>query len=167
MLDAYGTYYVETDDFASCCKATFQNTPLRFFVQDQGDGDSAAWPANGAPVITVTYTAKTKTNAIKAGSNNRGLTLTFEPATGIVSGNFTLDGKKLTYQGVVMPGWGSAECTACGFSGGDGGVEAQLRPFISGTAWFNENVKYNASGRTKTISVRHGCPFSIGSQSGK
>ena len=169
LLDAYGTYYVESDNFASCCQTTFQNETLRFFVQDNGESSSTAWPANGAPAVTVTYTAKKKENAIKVASNTRGLTLTFAPETGIVSGTFKLGGKKMTYSGVVMPGWGSADCTACGYSADkDGGVESQLRPFISGTAWVNEDVKYvDAAKRNKTISVRRGCPFSIGTQAGK
>ena len=164
LLDAYGTYYVETENFASCCQTAFQNTSLKFFVQDEGEGDSQAWPTNGAPVVSVTYTSKTKKNAIKAGTNKRGLTLSFAPATGIVSGTFTLDGEKMTYKGIVLPGWGSDECTACGFSEEKaGGVETQLRPFISGAAWFNDDIEYN----DKTISVRTGCPFSIGTQTGK
>ena len=64
----------------------------------------------------------------------------------------------------MLPGWGSDECTACGFSEEKaGGVETQLRPFISGAAWFNDDIEYN----DKTISVRTGCPFSIGTQTGK
>ena len=170
-LDAYGTYYVSTDDFASCCKATFQDNPLKFFVQDdlEHGGDSVNWPTNGAPTVTVTYTKKTKTNAIKAASNKRGLTLSFAPATGIVSGTFMLGGEKMTYKGVVLPGWGSSECTACGYSeGSSGGVDAQLNPFISGAAWYNENVEYqDEKGRDRTITVRKGCPFSIGTQTAR
>lgn len=163
LLDAFGTYYVATDNFADCCQTTFSSQGLKFFVQDQGDGDSEAWPTNGAPAITVTYTKKTKTNAIKAASNKRGLTFTFTASTGIVSGKFDLDGKEMTYQGVVMPGWGSDGCSSCGLSGENpGGVEAQLRPFISGAAWYNGSF-----GDGQTITVRYGCPFSVGTQSGK
>ena len=169
-LDAHGTYYVATDSFVVCCQTTFQNTALRFFVQDAGDGDSANWPTNGAPVVTVTYTSKTKTNAIKVGTNTRGLTLAFTPSTGIVSGTFKLGGEKMTYKGVVLPGWGSDSCTACGFSEEyPGGAESQLRPFISGAAWCNgEDVNYtDAGGKERTITVRTGCPFSIGTQTAK
>ena len=169
LLDAYGTYYLATDNFADCCAQTFQSNPLQFFVQDEGDGDSQAWPTNGAPAITVKYTAKTKANAIAAAKNARGLTFTFTPSTGIVSGTFTLGGTKTAYKGVVMPGWGSDACTACGYSAGPaGGVEAQMRPFISGAAWFNDDVTYqDEKGRERTISVRCGCPFSVGTQTGK
>ena len=165
LLDAYGTYYVATDNFASCCQATFQNEPLRFFVQDV---DDSYWPLDGAPVITVKYTTKTKANAITVAKNNRNLTFTFTPATGIVSGTFKLDDEKMAYKGVVMPGWGSSDCTACGYATGlDGGVEAQRRPFISGAAWYNDDVEYeDSSKRARTISVRRGCPFSIGTQKG-
>ena len=163
LLDAYGTYYVATDNFASCCAQTFQSNPLQFFVQDE------SWPTNGAPVITVKYTAKTKANAITVAKNALGLTFAFTPSTGIVSGTFTLDGTKMTYKGVVMPGWGSDECTACGYSTGpSGGVEAQMRPFISGASWYSQNMTYSgSSGKSQTISVRYGCPFSVGTQAGK
>jgi len=117
----------------------------------------------------VKYTAKTKTNAITAAKNTRGLTFAFTPSTGIVSGTFTLGGEKMTYKGVVMPGWGSDECTSCGFSDDkDGGVDAQLRPFISGAAWFNDAFDYtDAKGKDRTITVRCGYPFSIGTQTAK
>ncbi len=168
-LDAYGTYYVATENFASCCAAVFQSTPLKFYVQDEGEGDSVAWPTNGAPTVTVKYATKTKINSIAVAKNTRGLTLTFTPSTGIVSGAFTLGGEKMTYKGVVMPGWGSDSCTACGFvTDYPGGADAQLRPFISGTAWFNDDFEYeDASGKSRTISVRSGCPFSIGTQTAK
>lgn len=167
ILDAQGTYYAATDNIAACCAATFLTNPLKFFVQDEGEGDSKAWPTNGAPVVTVKYTSKTKTNSIAASKNNRGLTLSFAPSTGIVSGTFMLDGEKMTYKGVVLPGWGSDECTACGYSEEtSGGVEAQLRPFISGTAWYNDNSEFFDE-RERTISVRRSCQFSIGTQSGK
>ena len=169
LLDAFGTYYVAADNFASCCQTTFKNTQLHFFVQDEGDGDSVNWPTSSAPAVVVTYTAKTKTNAIKAGTNAKGLTLSFAPSTGIVSGTFRLGVETMTYKGVVMPGWGSADCTSCGYdSGNDGGVEAQMRPFISGAAWFTDDVEYvDAQGRGQKIPVRFGCPFSIGLQAGK
>ena len=168
-LGAFGTYYLATENFANCCATVFQNTPLRFFVQDEGEGDSAAWPTNGAPTVTVAYTTKTKTNTIKVAKNTRGLTFTFTPSTGIVSGTFTLGGEKMTYKGVVMPGWGSDSCTTCGFTPDyPGGADAQLRPFISGTAWFNDDFEYeDANGKSRTIAVRSGCPFSIGTQTAK
>ena len=168
-LDAYGTYYVATENFASCCAAVFQSTPLKFYVQDEGEGDSAAWPTNGAPTVTVKYASKTKINSIAVAKNTRGLTLTFTPSTGIVSGAFTLGGEKMTYKGVVMPGWGSDSCTACGFvTDYPGGADAQLRPFISGTAWFNDDIEYeDVNGKSQTLSVRSGCPFSIGTQTAK
>ena len=169
MLDAFGTYYVATDNFASCCQTTFQNTQLHFFVQDEGEGDSAAWPTNGAPAITVKYTTKTKANAITVAKNARGLTFSFAPSTGIVSGTFKLGVETLTYKGVVMPGWGSPGCTTCGYDeNNDGGVEAQMRPFISGAAWYGESFDYvDDKGRGCSISVRYGCPFSVGLESGK
>ena len=75
----------------------------------------------------------------------------------------------MTYKGVVLPGWGSDSCTACGYSGDyPGGAESQLRPFISGAAWFNDNFDYkDDGGRDRTVSVRCGCPFSIGTQTAK
>ena len=74
----------------------------------------------------------------------------------------------MTYLGVVMPGWGSDECTACGYSDNGGGIEAQERPFISGAAWFNDDVEYvDASGEDQSILMRCGYPFTVGTQTGK
>ena len=33
--------------------------------------------------------------------------MSFAPATGIVSGSFTVGGVKMTYKGIVLPGWGA------------------------------------------------------------
>ena len=63
-----------------------------------------------------------------------------------------------------MPGWGSEECTDCGM----GGTEAKLRPFISGTAWFDDTIKYtDARGKVRSTTVRRSCPFSVGVNPGE
>ena len=58
---------------------------------------------------------------------------------------------------------------ACGYSeASSGGQEAQKRPFISGAAWFNDDFEYtDEKGKDRTISVRRGCPFSVGTQSAR
>ena len=194
-LDAFGTYYVSTEDFVNCCKSALKTDKLSFFSvggealdpELEGDLKAGALKAGGAlavasKTINVTHTAKTKkkaaSNAIKfvpakdkkkKAINPNALSLSFTLSSGIVSGSFKLpleDGGTVTatYKGVVMPGWGSEECTDCGM----GGSEAKLRPFVSGTAWFNDTLEYDdEKGRDRKATVRRSVPFSIGNESGK
>ena len=80
-----------------------------------------------------------------------------------------VDGITFTYKGVVMPGWGSQDCTSCGYSVDvDGGREAQFHPFISGSAWFNDTIEYkDAKGKMRTSTVRRSTPFSVGVNPGE
>ena len=187
VLNAFGTYYVSTESFVECCKNALGTDRLTFFslsgleslpesISENFTMQRSFLNAGAAALAGVNVTfkkltkkAKTATNGI-ATTNTKKLKLSFSLATGIVSGTFPLtlsDGKKsvtLTYQGVVMPGWGSQGCTSCGV----GGVDALARPFISGTAWFNDEYRYeDAKGRPRAISVRRSCPFSVGVEAGQ
>ena len=190
-LDAFGTYYYSKESFAACCENALATTMPKFFSlgglgtlpteapdPDPGEGDDPeeadplAFKNDGAATVgkvSVTYTAKTKTNGMAAkNSSSQKLTLSFAASTGLVSGTFPLtrnDGKVVTmsYKGVVMPGWGSFECTTCG----EGGVEAALRPFISGTAWFDDTFTYEVNGAVRSLKVRRACPFSVGVNPGE
>lgn len=190
-LDAFGTYYNSAEDFANCCNSALGTTKLKFFslggfndlpdeVRDElgkGLADGVANEAKTIANVNVTYakatkTAKTKTNSI-ASANTKNLSLTFTLSTGVVSGTFKLPFKRgdseatevtLTYRGIVMPGWGSQECGACGA----GGEEASLRPFISGVAWFNDTYSgKDEGGRESTCTVRRSCAISVGVNAGE
>lgn len=176
-LTAYGTYYVGTDDFATSCESVLGSTGLGFFAPTgvQSLAEAEAWStAQVVSAVTVKYakatkTAKTKTNALVV-ANPKKLTLSFNTSTGLVTGSFKLafEGRTVTlsYAGVVLPGWGSQNCAACGMGGG--GSEAQLRPFISGTAWFDDTFDYDdVRGRGRQCADRRSIPFSIGVLAGE
>ena len=110
---------------------------------------------------------KTAAKNTIASANKKALTLTFTPATGLVSGSFSLKmetgAKTFKFSGVVMPGWGQGKdgeaCGECSASATD-----RSRPFISGTAWFEDELLGEAD---KKVKVRRSCPFSVGVVSGK
>ena len=187
-LDAFGTYYVSTENFANCCTSALGTTKLKFFVLEGfnavpeatleakdlylGKGecdwtDSLSLTGANVSYAKLTSTAKTKTNQIVA-ADAKKLTFSFAVSTGLVTGSFKapFGGGTVTvsFKGVVMPAWGSQECADCGL----GGFEATLRPFISGTAWFNDALHYvDELGRARTVTIRRSCPFSVGVKAGE
>ena len=183
VFDVNGTYYVQTENFASCCVASIGSSTLKFFlldgINDVPDGvmddlvaetvDISKWKTPGVKVTSkAANKKKTSWKNALASQNTKVLTMSFAAATGIISGTFAVDGVKMTYKGVVMPGWGAQDCTACGPATGTGGAEAKLRPFVSGTAWFNDTLNYtDAYGRGRTAKVRRSLPFTIGAQAGE
>lgn len=130
-----------------------------------GKGDTA--PAVTSATVKyakLTSKAKTKTNQIVSGDKK----LTFALSTGIVSGTFTLPfesgNKTVSYRAVVMPRWGSADCTDCG----NGGADATKVPFISGSAFFIDEYDYiDGKGREKTAKARRSCPVTVGLGAGE
>ena len=190
-FDVHGAYYDASESLVETSAATFGTSALTFFVADgkgkadslndldaavmenlrTGPVDASLWATNPAAAgVKVAYNAKTKTSSL-AVANAKGTKLTsfaFAAATGRVSGSFTLDGVKMTFAGVAMPGWGNGDCGDCGVGGGMGGVEAKMRPFVTGTAWFNDTFSYeDAAGRERTESVRRSCAISIGVNAGE
>ncbi len=187
----YGTYYTTKENFANCCMQAIGKTSLKFFslggfetglgediIERFGKDDLSAIEAERAiAAVNVKYVKKvtkkgkkkvtTYTNSIASG-NTKTLPLSFSLATGIVSGSFKLGGITMTYKGVVMPHWGNSDCEACGYGPGSGGADAKLRPFISGAMWFNDSFEYeDDAGKSRTITVRRGCPFSVGEKAGQ
>ena len=189
-LDPWGTYYNSAENFVSCCQASHGTPNLTFFVLDddkagmnntallgdfaEGEVDATLFdPAKASVAVTyakATKTAKTKTSQVAKTKTATALSsFAFTLSTGYVSGAFKLDGVTFAYQGVVMPGWGSQDCTSCGYSVDvDGGAEAPFKPFISGTAWFDDTLEYvDAYGKTRTATVRRSTPFSVGVKAGE
>jgi len=171
-LTAYGTYYVGTDDFATSCANALGSTALRFFTpaEVRSLAEADVWSTTQiVSAVTVKYAkatakAKTKTNALTVG-NAKKLTLSFDATSGLVTGSFKMafEGRTVTLscKGVVLPGWGNADCAACSMGGG--GSEVLLRPFISGTAWFDDTFDYDdARGRARRCADRRSVPFSVG-----
>ena len=133
------------------------------------DVDISKWSTPGVKVTSKAANKKKTswTNAL-ASQNTKVLTMSFAAATGVISGTFTVDGAKMTYKGVVMPGWGAQDCNSCAPSSATGGTEATLRPFASGAAWFTDTLNYaDAYGRGRTARVRRSLPFTIGVKAGE
>lgn len=96
---------------------------------------------------------------------------TFDRDTGIVSGSCWLDfyetkstGTRVnaSFRGIVMPGWGSKDgCGACA----DRSTEDH--PFISGACYFYDTYEYDSTWGPRKLSVKRGCPFSVGVAPGK
>ena len=179
LLDAFGSSYVSTDDIASACNDTFAEdlANLKFFalVEDLGIpegfacGAAKAWDATytGVKVGHANGVNKIKIRDASAAREQNGLTLSYNPSTGIVGGSFRVDfddGSSATamYRGVVMMHWGTG-CGVCNL-----GSDLSLRPFISGTAWFNDAYTYTTEkGSVSTKSVRRGCSFTVGVNPGE
>ena len=168
-LGVYGGFYSPDEALDLCCEETFETTDLTFFAVVEGlarlsDGSRAVWSTNDTGVaVGVGNTIK-----LVNPSNAQRLTFSFAKATGVVSGSFSLGfeaggAARATYKAVVMPGWGSASCVVCN----PGSEESKDRPFISGAAWYKENLSYSdANKRKRTVGVSSGCPVSVGIQEG-
>jgi len=152
-FDVYGGYYDSTEDFEDLCEKTFETSDLTFFVQPQWLDGEASWNTNDTGVAVRTASGRNTLSLIEP-DNEQDLTLSFDRANGLVSGQMVLSvfggHYHAQYRGAVMPGWGSAKCTECGDP-----KEWEKRPFVSGTAYF------------KVGSETFGCPFSIGTEDGK
>ena len=193
LLDVWGAYYDEKDDFLTDCKNALGTGSLKLFALSglnelpealiggtgvdgalaKGVWDEAA--TNAVAGVTVTFakaskSAKTKTSAIKTASSTK-LPLTFTLSSGILSGTFKLPMETgsvtFTYKGVVLPGFGYGNCSACGIDVREGGVEAAAMPFAAGTAWVNDTFSYSENGKVRKLTVRRSTPFSIGVNPGE
>ena len=182
LFEAFGCYYDAKEKFTDSCTTVLGTTKLRLFVLpginglseemlddrlDRSEVDTAQWNDGASTAgVNVSYDSKKKVNKL-AVANTKTTKLSsfaFDQATGIVSGAFTVDGVKMSFSGVAMPGWGSSDCTTCG----TGGSEAQLRPFITGMAWFNDTYRWkDEKERDRSETVRRSCAISIGVNPGE
>lgn len=169
-LDFIGGIYDSSKSLDDCCEQAFQSKDLTFFSILKDDqhvylgGTELVTNDFGVTVTDTKITAK-KTKCLK---------LSFNRSTGIVSGSYKqeivdlggeLAERTMTYRGVVMQGWGSSTACPCNPDGNE-------YPFIAGAAWFTDKTAtYNAGTedepKWKTLSIRRGCPFSIGTDPGK
>ena len=173
-LDAFGCAYNSESSIEEACSATFADemSDLKFFAltEELGNPDgfvrgaAAAWntTATGIRVWRSNGVNKIKLKDATAAKSANGLTFTFNPSTGLVNGSFRVsfvDGSyaMAVYRGVVMPRWGTS-CAVCSLNS-----DLNLRPFISGPAWFGDDWRYlDAKGRERTVNVKRGCSFSVG-----
>ena len=185
LLGVWGTYYDAAENFLALAKTNYSisNGALKLFALDginDLDGElldslaRGAWdsrPTNAVAGVTLSFakaskSAKASTSMLKSASTTK-LSLAFTLSTGIVKGSFKLPMESgstaFTYQGVLLPGFGTGDCTDCGVDARTGGTEAALRPFCQGAAWINDTLTYeDANGRVRTATVRRSTPFSIG-----
>ena len=181
-LDAFGCLYDPDADLVGCCVTTFQTQMLAFFAlpENMPDavaglalGDMDAWVTNNT-AIKVFKSGEPATcrmrppNPTAAKEAPEALTFSFDRVNGLVSGTFNLlrggVAVPTTFRGVVLPGWGTASCSTCS----DGSHEAIKRPFVSGACWFDDRYEYDGGGgQTRKVSVRRGCPISVGLEPGQ
>ena len=167
-MNAFGCKYSGEEDLVACCDEAFESSMLSFFaicdaMPTTCDLGSAAY-TNTAPVnVTLDNLAVDYSDGSVAAENR--INLYFNRATGIVYGVTPIvfdNGERVSalFKGVVLPGWGAANCSVCS----EGKVE---RPFVSGSCWFSDVYRYqDTKGRNRTRSVKRSCPFSIGTVAG-
>ena len=175
-FSAYGTYYNgdDADDIVESCQSTFGTLNLTFFALTDGirsevHGPAASWPTNTTGIVVAKDKSGKVTISVANAKNTQSLKMTFSRSTGVVNGTFKCpfaDGtsQTMTYRGVVLPGFGSATCTGCDYKT----PETQERPFIGGSCWLSEKHTYpGPSGKTRSLTVKRGGAFSVGTEEGK
>ncbi len=186
-LQAYGCLY-EEGSLLQCCTNTFATQYLTFFALP-GDlvvngkfGIQAQygleWSTNDILAVAVKVSNEGGVDNVSLYSPDRtkqvhGLTMNFNPATGLVSGQLWLDfldtattGTRVTatYRGIVKPGWGKVPdaCNTC--------LDVptpEEAPFISGTCFFPDTFEYEYNMQKRWLQIKRGCPFSIGVEVGQ
>lgn len=186
-LDVFGCRYVPSDIVKSC-QETFKTEYVFFYALPEkivdnnnfaiqhpyapvewktnniyGIGLAVSKAADGGPSITRYSPSDCE--------KEHGLMFSFDRETGIVSGSCWLDfyetptaGTRVnaSFRGIVMPGWGSKDgCGACA----DRSTEDH--PFISGACYFYDTYEYDSAWGPRKLSVKRGCPFSVGVAPGK
>ncbi len=189
-LNAYGCLYGQGEIF-QCCTNTFATQYLTFFalpgemVDNSAFGTRATYYADCKPVWSTNDIHAVAVKIYTDGTNDsislydssrakdvHGLTLNFNPVTGLVSGQLWLDfyetsktGTRVlaTYRGVVKPGWGKipAFCSSCTDI-----TTPQEAPFISGTCYFADTFEYEYNLNKRWLQITRGCRFSIGVEAG-
>lgn len=176
-FDVYGCLYKQ-EDLVGCCTNKFGTQELTFFVSStnlpassgfvRNQGDDWRTDSTGIQVssnfATDTFLGSSVDLADEeAAKKDNGLTWTWNRSTGIVSGELRFDFKdgasaSARYRGVMMPWWGTIDCTDCS------DVRCDKRPFISGACWFAD-LFAGADGQVSR-EIR-GVPFSVGVVEGK
>lgn len=190
-LAAYGCLY-DSNSVLQCCVNTFATQYLTFFAQPEKLVDNEKfgtrashyadfkpkWSTNNVYAVAVKVTNEGGSDSISLYSpdvarQSNGLTLNFNPATGLVSGQLWLDffetattGKRVvaTYRGIVKPGWGKIPdfCNTCIDE-----PTPQEAPFISGTCFFPDTYEFEYKMQRRWLPIKRGCPFSIGIEPGQ
>lgn len=190
-LNVYGCLY-DQNELLKCCTNTFATQYLTFFalpkklVDNVKFGTRASfypdyrpvWSTNNIHAVAVKVSNEGGNDTVElyapdVAKGTHGLTMSFNPVTGIMSGQLWLDfyetaktGTRVTatYRGVVKPGWGKIPevCNTCLDE-----PTPQENPFISGTCFFPDTYEYEYKMSTRWLQIKRGCPFSIGIEEGQ
>ena len=165
LFEPFGTYYNSAESFKNCCEKAYSTAELKFLVElislaQASWGACTGCTADGVELKVGTDNSITLKNA----TADRGkLTFTFAKATGLFSGSFRLDFEHrsnvlASFKGVVLPGWGSKDCSSCGLD-----ADEKQRHFGNGACWFTDNQAYtDGLDRARTTTIRRSCPVHIG-----
>ncbi|MGN0827335.1 MAG: hypothetical protein ACI4QD_05310 [Kiritimatiellia bacterium] len=162
LLGAYGNYYDPKANLEVCCDQTTGSTNLFANIEFES---LVRMPAEsfGAPTLETTgaqpqqVTVSSSKIALKGGqANPLGLRLSFNKATGVFSGTFTIKGEKksakATFKGVVIVGW-LEDCGSCN-PGGD--LDLSI-PFGTGAFWVSDSVYPTENPKRRVTIKRGGC----------
>lgn len=171
-MSAMGGKYVSSESLPDAC--TYCEELKLFIVTPEEDAEPWLEQTDGNYRVVVKYDKKKKTNSMTIPSKGaaKGYKLSFNSATGVVSGEARLyltgEDEFVTakFKGVVLPGWGNGECGDCAPEQSD--EDAKSRPFIAGAAWFSGYFDYvDEYDRNRSEKESIGCAFSVGVEAGK
>ena len=131
---AYGSYYVQGQDFEAALMNTEVLPETAFSVRTAELTDSDVYGALGE---IATATVKTSGGNV----TGNGVSLSLNKATGVVSGTFSLPFAErsvtATYKAVLLPGWTGCGCT-----------DEEDLPFFAGACWFSDTFLYQEDWET-------------------
>lgn len=171
-MSAMGGKYVSSESLPDAC--TYCEELKLFIVNPEVIGAEPLEQTDGNYRVVVKYDKKKKTNSMTVPSKGaaKGYKLSFNSATGVVSGEARLyltdEDEFVTakFRAVVLPGWGNGDCGNCAPEQSD--EDAKSRPFIAGAAWFSDYVYYeDGYGRDRSEKESVGCAVSVGTEAGK
>lgn len=173
LFDVHGGYYDQDEDFYALCEEAFNSEEgvkfdgsLTFFAMPDLMDEAAFWSTNDTGVAVGITSKGQNALTLEFPKNEQNLTLSFNLASGLVSGMLDLPvgmgTVRTNYKGVVLPGWGTSTCAECGDP-----KDSQKRPFVSGACWFARRETYQTDSGTKSIMIKRGCPFSVGVEKGR
>lgn len=148
---AYGSYYVQGQDFENALMNTEVLPDTEFTVATAELADSDVY---GAPGEVAAATVKASGGNV----SGSGVSLSLNKATGIVSGTFVLPfyerSVTAAYRAVLLPGW-----TGCGCD------DKEALPFFAGSCWFSDTFMYQEDWETCSestapyirVSFKRGC----------
>lgn len=169
---AMGGKYVSSESLPDAC--TYCEDLKLFMVDPENIGAAPLEQTNGNYRVVVKYDKKKKTNSMSVPSKGaaKGYKLSFNSATGVVSGEAKLyligddEFETVKFRAVVLPGWGNGDCGDCAPDQSD--ADAKSRPFIAGAAWFSDYFYYEDEyGRDRSEKESVGCAVSVGVEAGK